>query len=182
MSDPFEAGAVLIEVEATEFRQLFDPLDPAPYPERDLDPKAVDFIVDWSKEAPRDAPFALLVHLDGPPSPPDSEAMLSHAVHEFFSQRSQAYRRKLDALFRRGRISLAIGLSFLALTVAISDLLALKLRGSQLGDILRQGIAIVGWVAMWRPLEVFLYDWWPIKAEIKLSDRLARMPVRVKQG
>lgn len=181
MSERFPPDTVLIEVEATEFNQLFDPLDPAPYPERDLDPKAVDYIVDWSKEAPRNAAFALLVHLDGP-SPPDSEAMLSHAVHEFFSQRSQAYRRKLDALFRRGRISLAIGLSFLALTVAVSDLLAIKLRGSQLGDILRQGIAIVGWVAMWRPLEVFLYDWWPIKAEIKLSDRLARMPVRIKQS
>jgi hypothetical protein len=33
---------------------------------------------------------------------------------------------------------------------------------------------------MWRPLEVFLYDWWPIRNEARLSDRLATMPVRVR--
>jgi hypothetical protein len=30
---------------------------------------------------------------------------------------------------------------------------------------------------MWRPLEIFLYDWWPIRADARLFDRLAAMPV-----
>ena len=33
---------------------------------------------------------------------------------------------------------------------------------------------------MWRPLEIFLYDWWPIRSEAQLSDRLAAMPVRIR--
>ena len=33
---------------------------------------------------------------------------------------------------------------------------------------------------MWRPLEVFLYDWWPILGEIRLKDRLSQMPVRIE--
>lgn len=37
-----------------------------------------------------------------------------------------------------------------------------------------------GWVAMWRPLEVFLYQWWPIRADIRLFERLGRMPVRIE--
>ena len=45
---------------------------------------------------------------------------------------------------------------------------------------LREGLVIGGWVAMWRPLEVFLYDWWPIRAEIRLFDRLSEMPVRIE--
>ena len=32
---------------------------------------------------------------------------------------------------------------------------------------------------MWRPLEVFLYDWWPIREEARLFDRLSAMPVRI---
>lgn len=32
---------------------------------------------------------------------------------------------------------------------------------------------------MWRPLEIFLYDWWPIRSERKLYDRLSSMPVLV---
>ena len=40
---------------------------------------------------------------------------------------------------------------------------------------------IIGrWVAMWRPLEVFLYDWWPLLGEIRLLDRLGAMPVRIE--
>jgi hypothetical protein len=29
-------------------------------------------------------------------------------------------------------------------------------------------------------LEVFLYDWWPIRAEANLFDRLAAMPVQIR--
>jgi hypothetical protein len=32
-------------------------------------------------------------------------------------------------------------------------------------------------VAMWRPQEVFLYDWWPIRADGTLFDRLSAMAV-----
>jgi hypothetical protein len=33
---------------------------------------------------------------------------------------------------------------------------------------------------MWRPLEVFLYDWWPIRAEARLLQRLSTIPVRIE--
>ena len=32
---------------------------------------------------------------------------------------------------------------------------------------------------MWRPFEIFLYDWWPILRRRRLYARLARMPVSV---
>jgi hypothetical protein len=35
---------------------------------------------------------------------------------------------------------------------------------------------------MWRPLEVFLYDWWPIRAERELLRRLSTIPVRIEYG
>jgi hypothetical protein len=33
---------------------------------------------------------------------------------------------------------------------------------------------------MWRPLEVFLYDWWPIRAQGRLLQRLGAIPVRIE--
>jgi hypothetical protein len=47
------------------------------------------------------------------------------------------------------------------------------------GALIRETLVIGGWVAMWRPLEIFLYDWWPIRAERQLYERLSVMPVRV---
>ena len=41
------------------------------------------------------------------------------------------------------------------------------LRDTRFAGVARESLLIGGWVAMWRPLEVFLYDWWPIRAEAK---------------
>ena len=54
------------------------------------------------------------------------------------------------------------------------------MKGSRIGEIVRESLTIGGWVSMWRPLEIFLYDWWPIRNEARLSDRLAAMPVRIR--
>ena len=44
----------------------------------------------------------------------------------------------------------------------------------------RQSLSIRGWVAMWGPMQIFSYDWWPIAADARLFDRLAVMPVRIQ--
>ena len=109
----------------------------------------------------------------------DEALVLRESIHEFFSQRAASSRRKLRDLFHRGRISLIIALAFLAASIAIGDALASYLGQSRTLEILREGLLIVGWVAMWRPLELFLYDWWPVRAEARLFDRLSIMPVRI---
>jgi len=38
---------------------------------------------------------------------------------------------------------------------------------------------IGGWVALWRPLEIFLYDWWPIVGQRKTYALLSTLPVSV---
>jgi hypothetical protein len=43
----------------------------------------------------------------------------------------------------------------------------------------REGFIIAGSVAMWRPLEIYLYDWWHIRAEWRLLQRLGPMRVRI---
>ena len=176
--DPIAADAQIIEVRVSELRQLFNAIDPSPFRERDLDPRAEAFIMDWAHDLRRDAPLALLVHLERAAGGAEEAALLRDAVHQFFAGRAVAARRQLRELFHRGRISLLIALAFLGATVAVSDLLRDSTRG--LAVLLREGLVIGGWVAMWRPLEVFLYDWWPIVGDIRLLDRLATMPVRIE--
>ena len=169
----------IIEIRVAEFRQLFNAIDPSPFRERDLDPKAEQFIIEWSADLPAHAPLALVVHLERTAGAADEARILREAMAEYFGQRAIAMRRNLRELFRRGRISLAIALAFLTTSVLIGDAIATYFRESQLAEVIREGFLIGGWVAMWRPLEVFLYDWWPIRAEARLFDRLSRMPVRI---
>ena len=170
----------LIEVHVGELRQLFDAMDPSPFREKDLNPNAAEFIIGWANDAPRAAPLALLVHLDRPAAPADEADILGDAIHQFFRLCAQRSRRRLRQLFQRGRLSLVIGLAFLAALSGMSDLVVRYMQGSRVAQVLHEGLLIGGWVAMWRPLEVFLYDWWPIRAEARVFDRLAAMPVRVR--
>jgi hypothetical protein len=182
MSDPIPANCELIEIHVGELTQLFNSIDPSPFREKDLDPAAEEYILGWAKDSHRDAPFALRVYVDKPLDHTDAEATLKVAVQEFFRQRALETRRRLRQLFRQGRISLAIGIVCLAASVGLGELVDRLSAGRGLGAMLRESVLIGGWVAMWHPLETFLYDWWPIRAEARIFDRLSAMPVQVASG
>jgi hypothetical protein len=168
-----------IEVQAGELRQLYNSLDPAPFRERDLDPKVETFIVEWARELPRDAPLALVVRLSRETPAPADAAALAQAVHDYFAHAAASSRTQLRRLFRTGRVSLVIGLAFVAAAILIGERVAGLVGRADYGRVIQESVAIGAWVALWRPMEIFLYDWWPIRAEIRLYDRLAAMPVRV---
>jgi hypothetical protein len=167
-------------VRVSELRQIFNAIDPSPFRHRDLDPRAEEFIVEWAKDLPPNEPWALVVHLVRAAGRADEATVLREAIHAYFGERAVAARRRLRELFHRGRISLMIALTFLAASIAVGDAIANYLGESRLAEIIREGFLIGGWVAMWRPLEVFLYDWWPIRAEWRLLQRLSKMPVRIE--
>lgn len=172
----------LIEIRVAELTQIFNSIDPSPFREKDLAPEAEAFIVDWARDVHRDTPLALLVHLEHPTPRPEEAAGLQEAVQEFFRQRAISTRRQLRRLFRVGRTSLLIGGMALVVSIVLVDLLVRLDDGTRISLVLRESLLIGGWVAMWRPLEVFLYDWWPIRAEARLFDRLAVMPVQLAHG
>lgn len=178
---PADAAAQrsVLELYLTDSRQLFNSMDPAPFRERDLDPKAATYIVDWAREAPSGRPLSLVVHLGRESTATDNAAMLDEAVHEYFRRRAVATRNQLRQLFRVGRVSLLIGVAFLGVAVAAGEFLAGLLNEKSYAWLLKESLVIGGWVALWRPLEIFLYDWWPILAEARLHDRLGVMDVRV---
>jgi hypothetical protein len=177
VGDEIPPDCELIEVHVSELRQLFNPIDPSPPREKDLDSRAEEFIVAWARAAKRDAHLALQIDIDTP-GRPDEAATVRDAVHEFFRQRSLSASRRLSQLFRIGRTSLLIGIAFLAVAVTAAGLIDRSFGHTTAGALLRESMVIGGWVALWRPLEIFLYDWWPILAERQLNDRLSAMPVR----
>ena len=100
-------------------------------------------------------------------------------MREYFQRRAVAKRRELSKLFKVGRISLVIGLAFLAVAIVVGEALAGMISKEGYAWLVKESLIIGGWVALWRPLEIFLYDWWPLRAQAKLFDRLGRMQVSV---
>lgn len=182
VGDPIPANCAIIEVRVGTLPQLFNTIDPTPFRERDLDPRVVEFIVEWSREIPRNKQLALVVHLDQPTSSSDESVIVRDAVRGFFQQQAATSRARLRQLFRQGRVSLVIGLTVLTVLTLAAQVLARRTGETGFAPILHESLLIGGWVAMWRPLEVFLYDWWPIRAEARRFDQLATMPVRLSYG
>jgi hypothetical protein len=177
--DQIPEGCSVVEVRLRTLTQLFDSLDPSPFHEKDLDGNAEEYIVESAREQPARRQVALVLYIDQPPSLPDEGRVVGEAIRVHFARRAQLLRRDLRQLIRRGWISLGIGLSFLAAVFLTSQTVGRLMGEGPLATLLREGLLIVGWVAMWRPLEIFLYDWWPLLGKKRLRDRLSRINVRI---
>ena len=105
--------------------------------------------------------------------------MLRQAVHDYFGRRAVATRKGLRQLFRVGRISLLIGLAFMGLMLLAGQAAYSLFSREAYAVLIKESLVISGWVALWRPMEIYLYDWWPIRAEARLYDRLAAAAVEV---
>ena len=175
-------GPGVLDLYLAETRQLFDSMDPSPFQERDLDPKAEAYIVEWAREAPAHVPLALVVHLGREPASEETRALLREAVDDHFRRRAQATWRRLRRLFREGRIAAVIGATFLLAAVALGEWISIRIASERYSIVVQESLIILGWVAIWRPMGIFLYDWWPVRAEARLLDRLGEMDVQVRDA
>jgi hypothetical protein len=169
----------VLDLQVAELRQLFNAMDPAPFRERDLDPNAEEYIVGWAREAPPRVPLGLVVRLSRDEPMGEWQDLLRDAVHAYFRDRAAATRRQLRRLFRHGRISLVIGLAFLAVAILAGEALASLAKSESYAGIVKESFVIGGWVALWRPIEIFLFDWWPMLGDARLYDRLGAMRVEL---
>lgn len=176
------ATEAVIGIRVEKVTQLFDSLDPFPYPHRDLARTTEDFIVGWARELPRDQPIKIVVHLPGPQLDGNIGEQLSQSFSNYFRSRAEHINLDLKELFRVGRLSLLIGVAVLALCLITSQYLAQSLGGGFLTGFFRESLVIFGWVANWRPTEIFLYDWLPLVRQRRLYHRLASARVELRES
>jgi hypothetical protein len=180
MSAQSQSGADAIEIRIESIAQLFHSLDPSPFHEKDLDKDAEEFIVSWARELPSDVPLKIVVHLPEKQLALPEAKNIGPAITRFFSYRAQVIGLELKELFRIGRHSLAIGATILVISIIASQSVAANLQPRPLGKVIEESLLIFAWVANWRPIEIFLYEWWPIARRRDLYRRLAAAKVELR--
>jgi hypothetical protein len=175
-----EGNTYLVEVKLNNIGQLFNSFDPSPFIEKDLDDEVESYIVQSAKEFSLSTPLKLVFYL---PFFRQDEAkqILPEAIHHYFDYRKQNAEKELRTILRQGRTSLVIGLVFLFACISINELTNWLANGP-LTHIFHEGLAIIGWVAMWRPVEIFLYDWRSLNNNKKLYDKLSQISIEVRQS
>lgn len=164
-----------------EIAQLFNSMDPTPFLNKDLDLEAETFIEAWASGFVPGGRFHITIHVEQWPSDGDPTEILTGAIHNHFSYKAERTRSTLKRFLQQGRMSLVIGIVFVTLCLLAAD--AIGMLGTNTSTIIaRESLTIVGWVAMWRPLQVFLYDWWPLQQQVRLYQKLGSAHIRVIQG
>ncbi|MCC6572179.1 MAG: hypothetical protein IT462_00175 [Planctomycetes bacterium] len=171
-----------VEVRFHNIDELFDQMDPAPIEERDLDLDAEEFITSWAREIPRDANLRLQIDLPEDQRKREPEKFVQPAIKRFFEYKADMAGREFKDLMRRGRINLIIGIAVLGACMLIRELMARAGESAAQHEfhLAGEAIIIIGWVAMWRPVEILLYEWWPVKARQRTYRRLSAMPVNIE--
>lgn len=167
----------VIELRVGDIAQLFHTLDPFPFRERDLDREAEEYIVEWARELPRVQPITIRVHYPNAALQCKAALELRDAFSRYFSDRAESVQRDINELFRIGRRSLAIGIAILTICLLSAHLAVRALFDEPFRRLLEESLLILGWVANWRPLEIFLYDWWPLVRRRDLYRRLSKASI-----
>lgn len=168
---------VYIDLKLDTPEQLFDERDPAPFKKRDLDEDATDYILSSAKEITSKKEIILSIEFSKYINSIKAEE-IKGAIFSHFAYESELVRKKLQYLFRKGYYSLIIGLSFLFICTSFSHLIGF-LEKSLFYNVIQEGLLIIGWVAMWHPLNIFLYEWWPLLDLLKIQEKLSTMEVEI---
>ena len=89
--------------------------------------------------------------------------------------------RKFRERLNYGKFSILIGLSFLAVAMVASQAVEDYLSAYPLAHLAAIALEVAGWVAMWEPVTVFLYQLWPILVQKNLYEKISRMETEIRR-
>lgn len=102
------------------------------------------------------------------------------AVGRYCAARRAELAVRKAATWREGLQTLWLALGFIAVCVLGAVAAEAWLEGPGIApSLVRDGLVIAGWVALWRPIDMLLFDTWLLRREGRVLDAVSAMPVVV---
>ena len=172
-------GKRWIEVRVKSAQQLFDARDPAPFRERDLDDDFVEYIVSAVREFSLSIPLKIVIYIEENENKDLPKDSIKEAIRSYFGFRIDLQRGELKNFIKRAQLFLVIGLVTLISCLGVAQSLSLPNPPGAIG-ILREGIVIFGWVSIWKPIELVLFDWYPLFEKLKFYKKLLGLEIDIR--
>lgn len=169
------SSSAVVNIYIRDLSQLLNSLDPSPFWDRDLDREAAEFIEDEFSDKLSAETWTLYVHAhEGGTSSTD----LQTALESYYGRMASSARRALREHLWSGQWTLVGGVAVFLLSMGLRSMLG-GLLGT-LPQMLDEGLIILAWLALWRPAEMLLYGWVPLRRRQQLYERLAGIRVLVR--
>lgn len=171
-------NTVVIGINVQSIHQVYNPLDPSPYPEKALAENIEDYITEVVRDFPLTTDLELVLYLPAEELQGEAASGLEKTIQNHFRYKEARTRREMRDTFAGGRISLVIGISFLALTL-LANLMIARKPDTVVNEVIRNSLLIIGWVAMWQPISIFFYSWRPFRQKLRIYQKISMMKVSV---
>lgn len=162
-----------IELRIQKLEQLFDTLDPAPFHDKALDRNVDAYLIESAAEYSVGTPLKVVIY-----APAELAVQISdieRAIHAHFALATQQAERRHRRRRAVGRLALFAGLAILVLALSLRSWL--KSVSNPFAEAFSEGLMILAWVALWRPIETIGFDSWEAMQQRRLLAKLAQVPV-----
>lgn len=171
-----------LSLRLARLEELLEPPDPDPLAGRFEERSGVERILDALRARYTrrlNAVEARLV-VDEQPSPA-VQRKVADALRALRDHQERRLGEQLVTIRRDGLRALVKGLAFVLVCMAISAVAGkLTILPEMVRGLVSEGFVIAGWVALWVPMELLLYDWWPVTRDRKLYRLIAEMQYTIE--
>ncbi len=175
----YDAKKEIIDLKISSIDQFYNPLDPAPRSEKELNPKVEEYILTPADDLRLRQEWVLAVYLPQNEINPHQEEALKRSVHTHFIRRADGLKKQARKKTNQIILNTVFGFLFLGLCLTAAYGMTTLSQGSDFYEILGQGLTVVGWVALWNPVEYLLYDRWGPRKEIAVSKKLGKIDIEI---
>jgi hypothetical protein len=117
---------------------------------------------------------------------PGLELRLKESMKDYCLYQVNQFQQSLNMQRRLGRRTLWVGLTILVIALILSGLGGYIMENATskfmigLGGFMFNGFMIIGWVSLWTPTSMLLFDWWPDAVSKRTYEKMAEMPVVIR--
>jgi hypothetical protein len=161
----------IIELQLRDLTDLIE-ADASPLREGALTSDAENYIARKAKLIVSHQPIRLVIKSAKP-----LDRDVGRIIADHFRTAAKMQSEAMSELFRSGRKALLIGLLTLALCLFLAWYFTYHVPQRPVTRLVQESFIILGWVSMWKPIEMFLYEWLPLSRRRKLFLRLSSADV-----
>lgn len=176
-------GVCTIILVLTNVEQLFDTDVPVPSEYVALDSDVLDFFASTIRKHQKACrEFRLIVRLPEQALrevEPYMRTSVDLTLKGYFLAREKRIAERLHELFQDAWKMFGFGFAFMLACTLLRTYLAPE-EVHTLMSSFREGLLVIGWVALWKPVEELLFNWWPLKRELASWHKLSKMEMKVE--
>jgi len=150
-----------IDIRLRSLSQLFASLDPSPFREGELTTDAEEYLIRKVNEFPDSQPVRVVIHLPAEDAVPRPPSDIAAALTSHFARCVAIETKKAREAFRAWRQGTAIGFVVLGICLFLAWHITNTFPSRPVTRIFQESFVILGWVAMWKPIETLLYELLP---------------------